>query len=401
MTPKTKNILKKILAYSLMTVVLMLTYIVVSFLLDTIFRCLGDEEGISWISMVSACVFATAAIIIVDILNSRKKGVDRSDDIIRICRRILTTTTFMFCVSLAVEWLIQRFSDKDLSLGLVHWLSFSFAVAIFDRLVVKFKEKKMHQTKRLLIIIISLSCSGIYNVTSAQTPSHFPDDVYLVPNPQTARWSYTETDGNGKQTATIYQSVESMEGDAVNGNIKLRVEKVPVTSPADTIKSFIFYRFKEGEYMVDMNAVFEGDVLASLAAAAIQKEESDISEEEMKEAFDKMKSQFRISGEIRGIPRYPKVGTLPHYEFQFKFSIMNMKVLGEERRIIGTERIQTEAGSFDCFIMEETVTTKAMMMKEVEKTKAWYAYGIGMVKEITFDKNDKVVSTMTLNAINW
>lgn len=138
MTPK----IKKILAYSLMTLVLILTYIVVSFLLDTIFRCLGDEEGINWISMVSACVFATAAIIIADITSSRKKGKDRSDEIIKICRRVLTTTTFMFCVSLAVEWLIQRFSNKDLSLGLVHWLSFAFAIALFDELIKKFRNRR-------------------------------------------------------------------------------------------------------------------------------------------------------------------------------------------------------------------------------------------------------------------
>lgn len=250
---------------------------------------------------------------------------------------------------------------------------------------------------KLLITILAalVGCS-----VSAQTTSHIADDVYLVPNPQTARWSYMETDGNGKQVAVVYQSVELMEGDAINGNIKLRVEEVPMASQSDTIRSFIFYRFNDGEYMVDMNAIFEGDVLANLVGNAIE-EESDISDEEMKEAFDKMKSQFKISGEIRGIPRYPKVGTLPDYEFQFKFSIMNMKVMGKERRIIGTERIQTEAGTFECFIMEETITTKAMMMKDVEKTRAWYAYGIGLVKEITFDKNDKVVSTMTLNAINW
>jgi hypothetical protein len=38
-------------------------------------------------------------------------------------------------------------------------------------------------------------------------------------------------------------------------------------------------------------------------------------------------------------------------------------------------------------------------MKEVEKIKAWYAYGIGLVKEITYDKSGKLISTMTLNAI--
>ena len=151
MTPKTKTILKKILAYALMSVMLMLVYVVVSFLFDWLFDLIGEEK-VSWRSMVVACTFTTAAIIIVDILNSRKKGVDRSDDIIKICRRILTTTTIMFCGSLVIEWLIQRFSDEDFSLGLVHWLSFALAVALFDELIKKNQEKKTQEDENALVI---------------------------------------------------------------------------------------------------------------------------------------------------------------------------------------------------------------------------------------------------------
>ena len=146
MTAKTKTILKKVLAYALMGVVLLLVYFAASFLFDWLFDLIGEEK-VSWRSMIVACTFTTALIIIVDILNSRKKGVDRSDDIIKICRRILTTTTYMFCGMLLVEWLIQKlFSDKDFSLGLVHWLSFALAVALFDELVKKYKEKKGEKT---------------------------------------------------------------------------------------------------------------------------------------------------------------------------------------------------------------------------------------------------------------
>ena len=151
MTPKTKTILKKILAYALMSVVLMLVYVVASFLFDWLFDLIGEEK-VSWRSTVVACTFTTAAIIIVDILNSRKKGVDRSDDIIKICRRILTTTTYMFCGMLLVEWLIQKFSDKDFSLGLVHWLSFALAVALFDELIKKNKEKKTQEDENALVV---------------------------------------------------------------------------------------------------------------------------------------------------------------------------------------------------------------------------------------------------------
>ena len=144
--------MKKILAYALMSVVLMLVYVVASFLFDWLFDLIGEEK-VSWRSTVVACTFTTAAIIIVDILNSRKKGVDRSDDIIKICRRILTTTTYMFCGMLLVEWLIQKlFSDKDFSLGLVHWLSFALAVALFDELIKKNKERKTKEDENALVI---------------------------------------------------------------------------------------------------------------------------------------------------------------------------------------------------------------------------------------------------------
>ena len=141
MNPKTKTILKKILAYALMGIVLMLMYFVIAFVLDLIFDLFGGEDGVSIITTIATCIFLTVIFIVGDITNSRKKGVDRSDDIIRICRRILTTTTYMFCGSLVIEWLIRRFSDEDFSLGLVHWLSFAFAVALFDELVKKYKEK--------------------------------------------------------------------------------------------------------------------------------------------------------------------------------------------------------------------------------------------------------------------
>ena len=143
MTPKAKNVLKKILAYALMSIVLMLIYFLIAFVLDLIFNLFGGEDGISIIATVATCIVLTVIFIVGDIISSRNKGVDRSDGIIRICRRILTTTTYMFCGMLLVEWLIQKFWDKEFSLGLLHWLSFALAVALFDELVKTHKEKKM------------------------------------------------------------------------------------------------------------------------------------------------------------------------------------------------------------------------------------------------------------------
>ena len=152
MNPRTKTILKKILAYVLASVVLMLIYFVIAFVIDQIFNLFGGEDEISIISTAATCIFLTVIFVVCDIINSRKKGIDRSDDIIRICRRILTTTTVMFVGSLAMEGLIQRFSDDDFSLGLLHWLSFALAVALFDELIKKNQEKKTQEDENALVI---------------------------------------------------------------------------------------------------------------------------------------------------------------------------------------------------------------------------------------------------------
>lgn len=144
--------MKKILAYVLGSVVLMLIYFVIAFVLDLIFNLFGGEDGVSIITTTVTCIFLTVIFVVGDIINSRKKGIDRSDDIIRICRRILTTTTVMFVGSLAMEGLIQRFSDDDFSLGLLHWLSFALAVALFDELIKKNQEKKTQKDENALVI---------------------------------------------------------------------------------------------------------------------------------------------------------------------------------------------------------------------------------------------------------
>ena len=201
--------------------------------------------------------------------------------------------------------------------------------------------------KRIFEILVSIVCLSICYESNAQ------NDVYLVSDPQNARWSYIETDSNGKHILTTYYSIDSIEGDGVNGSIRMSLEEVEAASPKDTIKDFMFYRFKDGEFMVDVSAgieynIFE-DKLDSIVCNTIKEKYPDLTEEQKKEVLEKTKSEFiKTSGEIRGIPRYPKVGKLPDYEFTYKVSIMGIKVRGQERRIVGTERIQTKAGAFDC-----------------------------------------------------
>ncbi len=58
--------MKKILAYALMGIVLMLMYFVIAFVLDLIFDLFGGEDGVSIITTIATCIFLTVIFIVGD-----------------------------------------------------------------------------------------------------------------------------------------------------------------------------------------------------------------------------------------------------------------------------------------------------------------------------------------------
>jgi hypothetical protein len=64
---------------------------------------------------------------------------------------------------------------------------------------------------------------------------------------------------------------------------------------------------------------------------------------------------------------------------------MNMSVNITDRKVVGQEELNTSAGNFDCFVIQQTVSTKMMMTVQVE-TKEWYSMGTGMVKSESYRK---------------
>ena len=143
---------KKILAYSMFAVVMALVYLVIGFTVDVIFRWCGDEEGISITSTMITCLVFTTAIVLAEIARNRQMGIDRSDELIRKCRKFLSATAIMFLGFMLIEWLFERYTEKDYLLGPKYWLSFSIASAIIDLLFEKYKEKKHQKDENALVV---------------------------------------------------------------------------------------------------------------------------------------------------------------------------------------------------------------------------------------------------------
>lgn len=140
--------LRKIFAYLLEIVVLLLFYLAIDYLFDI----LGFAEDVSWRSTFLGFVVGSGGIIIVDAINNRRKGSDRSAEIIRGCRRIIVMTTLMFGGLVFFEWLIMHTPGEEFVFETRKWLSLALAVGIGNYIYERREQKRVEKEENRLVL---------------------------------------------------------------------------------------------------------------------------------------------------------------------------------------------------------------------------------------------------------
>lgn len=77
-------------------------------------------------------------------------------------------------------------------------------------------------------------------------------------------------------------------------------------------------------------------------------------------------------------------------------TVVTMSFESKDRKVETKEKITTAAGSFDCYKIRETITYQAMFLTRSYTTVGWYAKGVGLVKQETYDQKEKLSSWMEL-----
>ncbi|WP_273567970.1 TapB family protein [Maribacter halichondriae] len=75
---------------------------------------------------------------------------------------------------------------------------------------------------------------------------------------------------------------------------------------------------------------------------------------------------------------------------------MNIDVNQTNRKVEKKESVTTAAGTFDCFLITETTSSKTMGATQEMDSKLWLAEGVGMVKQETYKKNGNLMSRTEL-----
>ena len=139
--------LRKIFAYVLEIVVLLLFYLAIDYLFDIF----GFAEDVSWRSTFVSFVFGSAGIIIIDAINNRRNGSDRGAEIIRGCRRIIVMTTLMFGGFVFFEWLIMHTPGEEFVFETRKWLPLALSIGIGNYLYERREQKRVEKEENRLV----------------------------------------------------------------------------------------------------------------------------------------------------------------------------------------------------------------------------------------------------------
>lgn len=106
----------------------------------------------------------------------------------------------------------------------------------------------------------------------------------------------------------------------------------------------------------------------------------------------KKEVEIGISGEVGRIPALLTPGTkLPDSKLDVSFvgGVITMHVKNYGRKVLGTEKVTTPAGTFDCVMLEEFYSLNVTVISEKTRQITWYAPGIGEVKTESWNKGRK------------
>lgn len=108
--------------------------------------------------------------------------------------------------------------------------------------------------------------------------------------------------------------------------------------------------------------------------------------------------ELDITGDALVFPKELTVGeTLPDGYTTIEvrsndMKIMTMTIEIVDRKVEAKESITTPAGTFECYKLSYQMNSKVAFMKKNYKTIQWIADGVGVVRDETYNKKDKLES---------
>jgi len=225
---------------------------------------------------------------------------------------------------------------------------------------------KIEIMKKLVFLLSSIFFVGFL---SAQ------ECVFYYPKTQGATLEYKSFDKKDKLTGRSTQKVKEIieNGDVLKATIEY--QSFDAKGKELGINEYTV-KCENGIYSVDMRSFLDAQTMASYKDMKI-----DITSNSLE-----MPSEMKVGDQL-------KEGKLVVSISSEGMPIMTMTTTISDRKVDARESVTTEAGTFECFKITYTITTKMMIGMRFEAAE-WYSEGIGSVKTESYSKGNKMSSTL-------
>lgn len=201
-----------------------------------------------------------------------------------------------------------------------------------------------------------------------------------VPTEKGAKWELTNYNAKSKETGKIsYELVDKI----VNGNnVTFKIKTITFDKKGKEIFTNEFEaKCIDGIFDMNMAMKMDGSQLQNYNEMDV---EVDASKFEIPDLNSKPGTQLADGSLTVGIATGPMN--------------INMTVLITDRLVEARENYTTPAGTFDCIIISQNVSTK-MLVNVKASSKEWYAENIGLVRSESYNRKGKLMGYSLLTKL--
>lgn len=201
-----------------------------------------------------------------------------------------------------------------------------------------------------------------------------------VPVDKGTKWEVTNYSKKDKVTGTIkYELVEKIES-GNDATFTIKATSFDKDGKQQYVNDYQAY-CKDGKFEFDMDFMIDGSQMQAYQNMDV---EVDATKFEVPD-LDAAPGTALADGEL-GVAISSNGVTM-----------FNMKVQVTDRKIEKKETLETSAGSFECIVLSQKVSTK-MVFKVEGSSREWYAPSVGMVRSESYDKKGKLTGYSVLTS---
>lgn len=225
---------------------------------------------------------------------------------------------------------------------------------------------------KFLLVLTAIFCSLLVKAQNCD---------FYYPEMKGVELIYKNFDKKGKLTSTSAQKVTEYSKTA-NGAAATILVKTTDDKGKNPNESELNVKCEAGIFYFDMKGYLNQQSMKGMEGMEIKMENDNL----------QMPSNLKVGDKL-------KDGWVKMTMGANGMVIMSMEITVTDRIVEKKENVTTEAGTFECFKMNQTVISKVPMKIET-KSSQWLTKGTGVIKNESYGSDGSVLSSMVLSAIN-